>query len=378
MPDLLPLFGLSPTALERRRDEVVSAVSRLDDPDRIIETVDHAVRRYIPADATTWFATDPGSLLPGWPALIDNVEPGHCSTYWHRELTVQDITLYRDLARRSVPVGRMGDESDGLVSRSARYREFMAPQGFADEMRGVLRTGASVWGFVGMWRSRNDPPFSVEEQDFLASLIRPISEALRAALIRTDSQWRAASDTPGLLVFGEDGTLLSYNESGRAWLDEEPIGEAGPDALPISVVTVIAQARAVASGRQRGSARLRIPTGSGRWMVVHASCMAGVNGSPATTAVIIERASNAEVAPIIVAAYDLSSREQEVTRLLAQGLSTGDIAATLFLSPYTVRDHVKAIFAKVGVSSRGELVARLFADHYEVPLHEHAHEVRTG
>ncbi|HWD46022.1 MAG TPA: LuxR family transcriptional regulator, partial [Actinomycetota bacterium] len=38
------------------------------------------------------------------------------------------------------------------------------------------------------------------------------------------------------------------------------------------------------------------------------------------------------------------------------------------LSAHTVRDHVKAVFAKVGVSSRGELVARLFADHYE-PVH---------
>ena len=34
----------------------------------------------------------------------------------------------------------------------------------------------------------------------------------------------------------------------------------------------------------------------------------------------------------------------------------------------TVRDHVKAIVAKVGVTSRGELVARLFADYYE-PVH---------
>jgi hypothetical protein len=33
-----------------------------------------------------------------------------------------------------------------------------------------------------------------------------------------------------------------------------------------------------------------------------------------------------------------------------------------------VRDHVKAIFHKVGVSCRGELVAKLFAEHYE-PVH---------
>jgi hypothetical protein len=33
-----------------------------------------------------------------------------------------------------------------------------------------------------------------------------------------------------------------------------------------------------------------------------------------------------------------------------------------------VRDHLKTIFQKVRVSSRGELVAKLFADHYE-PVH---------
>jgi hypothetical protein len=33
-----------------------------------------------------------------------------------------------------------------------------------------------------------------------------------------------------------------------------------------------------------------------------------------------------------------------------------------------VRDYVKVIFDKVGVSSRGELVAKLFAEHY-APVH---------
>jgi len=45
-----------------------------------------------------------------------------------------------------------------------------------------------------------------------------------------------------------------------------------------------------------------------------------------------------------------------------------DIAGELFLSRHTIRDHLKAIFEKVGVSSRGELASKLFAGHYHAPL----------
>jgi DNA-binding CsgD family transcriptional regulator len=135
-----------------------------------------------------------------------------------------------------------------------------------------------------------------------------------------------------------------------------------------SMQVLVSQAGAVALGYDDGPARLRFRDRGGRWVVLHASCMDETDpDSP--VAVVIEPTQSAEIAPIVVEAYGLTPREREVVRGFARGLSTPDIAAELFLSSHTVRDYIKSVFEKVGVSSRGELTAKLFAEHYSDALH---------
>jgi DNA-binding NarL/FixJ family response regulator len=55
----------------------------------------------------------------------------------------------------------------------------------------------------------------------------------------------------------------------------------------------------------------------------------------------------------------LSDREVEVLRLLARGLSNRDMAERLYLSPDTVKHHIRHIYNKTGVSTRAG--ATLFA-----------------
>ena len=60
--------------------------------------------------------------------------------------------------------------------------------------------------------------------------------------------------------------------------------------------------------------------------------------------------------PLVV--QDLSDREMEVLRYLAEMLSTAEIAATMFISVNTVRTHIRSILRKLAVSRRNQAVRR--------------------
>lgn len=56
---------------------------------------------------------------------------------------------------------------------------------------------------------------------------------------------------------------------------------------------------------------------------------------------------------------ELSDREREVLVELLNGSRVAAVAKKLFISPHTVRNHLKAMFRKVGVANQGELIERI-------------------
>jgi len=86
-------------------------------------------------------------------------------------------------------------------------------------------------------------------------------------------------------------------------------------------------------------------------------------GDSKRVAVILEAARPSAVAPLLIHLYGLTRREEEIAGLVLQGYSTAEIAEHAFISPLTVQEHLKRIFAKSRVSSRRELVRQLFLRH---------------
>lgn len=55
---------------------------------------------------------------------------------------------------------------------------------------------------------------------------------------------------------------------------------------------------------------------------------------------------------------ELTDRELELLRLIAQGLNNQEIAQKLVLSPKTVRNHITSIFSKLQVADRAQAIVR--------------------
>ncbi len=98
------------------------------------------------------------------------------------------------------------------------------------------------------------------------------------------------------------------------------------------------------------------------------ACKLHDHGDPAVL-LLVERASRQDVVRSALANYPLTPRETEVAELVLRGYPNRHIADQLVLAESTVEDHLKRIFAKVGVRSRSALASKILGIREEAAGH---------
>jgi DNA-binding CsgD family transcriptional regulator len=337
---------LESRALGVRRDLAALAASGLG----VVEL--HAaaiglVGRYVGTDLTCWAMLDPathtiGSMVSGDARIPGEYEPLLAES----EYSGTEPNTFASLATSPDPVARLSGHQAGT---SRRFNEVWRPLGLTHELRVAFRVDGACWGAGGMVRAGSE--FTEREVEFLTAVAPAVASATRVA-VRAGASTAPAEDGPAIVVAGPRGSVRSLTPAARVW--RERLDEIAPGRFTAMLCAVVVGART------NGTFRALLRDARGGWLVMRASRLIGdTDHDPdCETAVTIERASGDHLLDLLLAAYDLTARERDVCHEVIGGRSTSEIAARLRISRNTVQDHLKAVFAKVDVHSRGELVAR--------------------
>jgi hypothetical protein len=308
------------------------------------------LRRAMRFEGFCSMTVDPATMMLTSHIAHGSVRPEDVPLLGRNEFLEDDVNKFAVLAGRPKPSGVLTDATGGDPSRSRRFETILVPNGISDELRFALLDENDCWGWVALYR-RGGGQFQPPERDFAAAVSRPLAEGLRRAILLANTVTAEAPGAPGMLVLGPDGKVETGTANAERLLSSVIAAETGPGGLPAVVHAVAYRALLSARGEATSGSRARVPTGDGSWLVLHGSVL----GDPeeGRTGVIIEPARAPEVAPVIVAAYGLTPRERDVAQQILLGGSSAEIAELLGITAYTVQDHLKSIFDKVGVPAVG-------------------------
>jgi DNA-binding CsgD family transcriptional regulator len=314
------------------------------------------LQRLIGFDRWCWPLSDPETLLPNGGIAEHDFGPGVPRSL-ELEYSSDDFAAKRVLAGRANGAGSLNGETSGDLARSERWEEILRPAGIGDVAAVACRDTLGCWGWMEAYRDKSDRPFEEQDVELLASVGPWLGSALRQKMYAT-GEVRVESGPPGVIVLDHDLTCVSLTANARAWIDVLPSAKlfAAFGMLPSVIYPAAALARVPQSASGAHALLLAV---DGRWVMVEAAALEGRREGE--IAVTLRAATASETFELLCRAYALSARERDVVGAVTAGLDTRAVGERLFISAYTVQDHLKSVFRKIGVHSRRELIVRFSA-----------------
>lgn len=334
--------------------------------------VEASVARAVPHTAACMCTVDPATLLLTGTFKFGDLygNDAHDLLWGLLEYGGCESTGFSEMFRARTDSVGVHLETDGDVQSVERMDRLMLPfYDYHDEARLIARQGDLAWGGMALFRGPEDVPFSEAEVDFLASLSDAYAAGIRVGLLTRvvgrppDGDASVRDAGPAVVIIGAANQVVQVSVGATQLLEEMTSSANSADATG-TLAALVAGARRFQLGVTDVLPRGRVRLPSGRWLVVNASPLSTADGRCGDVVITMEEARPPEIVPLVVAAFGLTDRERDVTRLVLQGVDTKEIASTLNLSRYTVQDHLKSVFEKADVRSRRELVSRVYFDQY--------------
>ena len=348
----------------RALDKIAALSARAQDLATLWRDCTPIIAEQVPYYWTPCFYTlDPASLLIT--SHYHEGLPEFPPEWLHDEYDAEDnVHRLVDVVRSESGVSTLHEVMGGDPTGTRRWRDNMELGGDQELIARLRTRTGETWGALGLYREVDRPMFDQDEKDFVRRASGPLADGIRRSLLLGEATAPETSDAPGLLII-DRGTVESTTPGVDHWLDQLPDGDWGNGRLPSSVHAVAARVVRTARDAHRPGevAVARVLSRTGTWVVLHGAALVSTDST--RVAVIVEPAHPARIFPLLMAAYGLTERERDVTRLILEGCSTRQIAEELVVEQGTVQQHLKSVFDKTGVRSRRELVARIFYAHYE-------------
>ncbi len=337
------------------------------------EALASAVPYYL---APCWYTLDPASLLVT--SHFHEGVPELPPQWLMREYYKDDVNKLADVARSERGISTLHDATGGDPTGSPRWQANIALGGDQEIIAGLRTQAGHVWGAVGLYRETGQPLFDDQELRFIQEVAPYLAEGARRALLVGEATDPEGPNAPGLVVLSHQWDVESATPGVEHWLSDLPDGDWRAGKLPSAVLSVAGRARRTAEHPDEPGeiAVARVLSRSGMWVVLHGVSL--ISSGSRRVAVIVEPAHPARISPLLMSAYGLTEREQDVTQLVLQGNSTVEIAERLVVSAHTVQQHLKSVFDKTGVRSRRDLVGKVFFAHYEPRVRDNERRVGTG
>jgi DNA-binding CsgD family transcriptional regulator len=337
------------------RERIVRMCEGTSAPDALPWEVNEVLRRTIGYSRWCWIAGDPDSLLPTGGAGESYYQPEVAARLLVLE-QAGDVNAKHVLARSRYPSAILSAATGGDLARSTRWDQCVRDYGVGDVLTAACRDAHGCWGWLEMLRDSDDPPFSSADAQLLDDVGSAVGSAMRRAAVRASPPTGDEPPGPGVVILDEQLRPASLTPAARIWIQATPPPTSLEDDGMVPLAMIALAGRAVAGrGGPELPARVRFRTPAGRWAVLDGAVLDGSDAG--RVAITIRAASPEETVDLHSRAHGLTVRERQLVSLVLTGLSTRQLADELSISSYTVKDHLKAVFDKVGVRSRRELVA---------------------